>query len=163
MTLIRLAIVFHIPLLRSILFDKDLQLSQFYPNVFIKSINKMATTVQTLASVSLLIHTVLFMSLNLYLYFRSQSLSREYKQETEVLDLLTKNCRTNEEPFKLVCISYEDYFYLVSITFLSKMQSICVFLLIGKGNWKVHWGISSKRSCQKETIVSPRNDDGGPP
>ncbi|XP_011451638.3 uncharacterized protein [Magallana gigas] len=61
----------------------------------------MATTVQTLASVSLLIHTVLFMSLNLYLYFRSQSLSREYKQETEVLDLLTKNCRTNEEPFEL--------------------------------------------------------------
>lgn len=104
MTLIRLAIVFHIPSLRSILFDKDLQLSQFYPNVFIKSINKMATTVQTLASVSLLIHTVLFMSINLYLYFRSQSLSREYKQETEVLDLLTKNCRTNEEPFELVCI-----------------------------------------------------------
>lgn len=119
MTLIRLAIVFHMPSRRSILFDKDLQLRHFYPYVLIKSINKMATTVQTLASVSLLIHTVLFMSLNLYLYFRSQSLSREYKQETEVLDLLTKNCRTNEEPFELVCIYYEDYFFLMSITFVS--------------------------------------------
>ncbi|XP_062571982.1 uncharacterized protein LOC134233928 isoform X2 [Saccostrea cucullata] len=61
----------------------------------------MATTVQTIAGLSLLIHTVLFTSLNLYLYFRSLSLSQEYQQETEVLDLLIDNCETRNKEWSL--------------------------------------------------------------
>ncbi|XP_061190680.1 uncharacterized protein LOC133198658 [Saccostrea echinata] len=61
----------------------------------------MATTVQTIAGLSLLVHTLLFTSLNLYIYFRSQSLNLEYQQESEVLDLLIENCETHNEEWSL--------------------------------------------------------------
>ncbi|XP_056002057.1 uncharacterized protein LOC125662133 [Ostrea edulis] len=56
----------------------------------------MATTIQTVAGLSLLIHTVLFTSLNLYIYLRTQSLSQQYQQESEVLELLEKECERSQ-------------------------------------------------------------------
>jgi hypothetical protein len=63
----------------------------------------MATTLQTVAGLSLLIHTVLFTSLNLYIYLRTQSLNQEYQQEAEVFDLLIQECEGREPVTILVC------------------------------------------------------------
>ncbi|XP_022312279.2 uncharacterized protein LOC111117446 [Crassostrea virginica] len=61
----------------------------------------MATVLYSLVALSTLVHTVLFLSLNLYIHFRSQSLSREYTQESETLDLLTENCGIGADPWDL--------------------------------------------------------------
>lgn len=116
---------------------------------------KMATTIQTVAGLSLLIHTVLFTSLNLYIYLRTQSLSQQYQQESEVLELLEKECERSPHVWSLVCISSVMHvlFGLINLHFfIFSFKSTRSFIYSKLSVYRI-WVISNTRLSRSRSPV----------